>query len=241
MGYRKKIVAVLMGFILHLFFSFVTMPVYAMDSQNEQLEQIDEALNISVFYQYKAEHLIKCFDVNESGNYAIGCENNTILIFDAHDVFQYGVRFEPTGTYGIAELKDNSIVIYLARGDTLFEVDSTGKCISLEKIPFSNNFSDDALYRAFKQIGNTEYYLERDIGITHGNYSRLVRTEATGTKTILYDVTVRGYIVGVLYCILFSLVPIGIIAIVVSKVRKESKQVKEIGTGDGSASSGQNS
>ena len=86
------------------------LTVYATDSQNELISQIEGTLNISVFYEKETDRLIKCFDVNETGFYAIGYKNNTIQVYDSLGIFQFGYRFDTDGTYGIT-LKENSIVI----------------------------------------------------------------------------------------------------------------------------------
>ena len=74
--------------------------------------------------------------------------------------------------------------------------------------------------RTYKQVGNADYYLERDIGIFNGTYSRLVRIDETGTKTLLYDVTTQGYFSGVFQYIVLGIFPIASVVFVTSKVRK---------------------
>ena len=105
-------------FLLSAFGALLFLPnsltVYATDTQNELTEQIEGAINISVFYEKETDRLIKCFDVNETGCYAIGYKNNIIQVYDSFGVFRFGYRFDTDGTYGI-ELKENSLVIYLGR------------------------------------------------------------------------------------------------------------------------------
>jgi hypothetical protein len=195
----------------------------ATDSQNELISQIEGALNISVFHEKGTDLLIKCFDVSETGCYAIGNKNNTIYVYDSLGKFQHGYRFDTDGTYGIA-LKENSIVIYLGRSNIAVEIDPTGKCIDAEKIYFSKDIVDNVMNRTNKQIGNAYYYLERDIGIFNGEYSRLVRIDEMGTKTFLYDVTSRGYFAGVFHYIVLGIFPIASIIFITNKVSKEKRE-----------------
>lgn len=197
--------------------------VSATNPQNELISQIEGALDISVFYEKGTDCLIKCFDVSETGSYAIGHKNNTIHVYDPLGMFQYGYRFDTEGTYGIT-LKENSIVIYLGRRNVAVEIDPTGKCIGVEEVYFSKDFVENVMNRTYKQIGNVDYYLERDIGIFNGDYSRLVRMDETGTKSFLYDVTTRGYFAGVFHCIVLGVFPIVSIIFVTNKVKKQKRK-----------------
>jgi len=227
MKYHKILTAVLLiPGILYFLLSPVSLTVSASDSQNNLTAQVEGALGISVFYQNEIDRLIKCFDVNEYGYYAIGYKNNTIHIYDSLGTFQYGYRFNTDGSYGIV-LKEDSIVIYLGRSNIAVEIDPTGKCIGAEKIYFSKDVVDNVMNRTCKQIGNVTYYLERDIGIFNGDYSRLVKTDETETKTVLYDVTTRGYFVGAFHYIILSIFPIIGIAFVAVKVKKENNESNE--------------
>ena len=214
-------------FLLSAFWVFLFWPnsltVYATDSQNELISQIEGALNISVFHEKRTDLLIKCFDVSETGCYAIGYKNNTIHVYDSLGKFQFGYRFDTDGTYGIA-LKENSMVIYLGRSNVAVEIDSTGKCIGAEKVYFSKDFVENVMNRTHKQIENVGYYLERDIGLFSGDYSRLVRIDETGAKTLLYDVTTRGYFAGAFHYIALGIFPIVSIIFVTNRVKKEKRE-----------------
>ena len=182
--------------------------------------RIEGALNISVFYEKVEDRLIKCFDVNETGWYAIGYKNNTIHVYDSLGAFQYGYRFDTDSDYGIW-LKENSIVIYLARSHIEVEVDSTGQCVGVEEVCLSNGYVENIMYRTYKQIGDVDYYLERDIGIFNGDYSRLVKIDETGSKTVLYDVTTQGYFAGAFHYIILAIFPVLIYFFFANQIKKE--------------------
>ena len=220
----------LVSFLLSAFWVLLLWPssltVSATDSQTELLSQIEEALNVSVFYEKGTDRLIKCFDVSETGCYAIGYKNNTIQVYDSLGVFQFGYCFDTDGTYGIV-LKENSMIIYLGRSNIAVEIDPAGKCVAAEKIYFSKEVVDDIFNRTYKHLGKTNYYLERDVGIFNGDYSRLVKIDETGKPIILYDVTARGYFAGISHYIILSIFPIAGIVFVAVKVTKEKYKSDE--------------
>lgn len=219
----KQCKALLLVFLLPFFLFFAgALTVSAADSQEALLTQAEESLNISVFHEPESQRLIKCFDTNETRSYAIGFNNNTIHVYDSLGTFLLGYRFDTAGTYGIS-LKEDHIVIYLGRSNLAVEIDSAGKCVSAEKVYFSQSVTKNVMYRTCKQIGNADYSLERDIGIFNGMYSRLVRIDDTGSETILYDATARGYFSGAFQYIVLGFFPVAGIVFIAAKVRKEQR------------------
>lgn len=219
-NYKTLFIMFLLSALFVMLFLPNSLTASATGSQDEWIGQIEGALNISVFYEKETDRLIKCFDVNETGWYAIGYKNNTIHVYDSLGDFQLGYRFDTDGTYGIS-LKENSIVVYLGRSNIAVEIDPTGKCVNAEKIFFSKDSVDNIMNRTKKQIGSTCYYLERDIGIFNGDYSRLVRIDETGTKTFLYDVTTQGYFAGVFHYFILGIFPLASILFITNRVKKE--------------------
>lgn len=203
------------------FLSHIVCTAVASEMPDKLVEQVEESLNVSVFYQEETKRLIKCFDVNEDGCFAIGFNNNTVQIYDAHGTFQCGYSFHVEGTYGL-DIKENSIVIYLARSDIAVELDKAGNCVSAEKVQFFEHI-DKAIDRTSKKVGNMQYFLERDIGLFDGYYSRFVSIDESGIREILYDTTIRGYFSGVLQYMLLSIFPIGFIVLIVRKIKEEKQ------------------
>jgi len=224
---KKSILSITILLMLGLSFCLYDSPIltaYASESGNVLLEQIENALEVEVFYQEETTHIIKCFDVNESGSYAIGFRNNTIHVYDPLGKFQYGYRFHTEGTYGIS-LKENSIVIYLGRSGIAAEIDSAGRCINAENVIFTKAFNENVMDRTHKQIGKVNYSLERDIGVFSGFFSRLVKMDENDVRTVLYDATSRAYLHGVIeYLVLISF-SIGVISVFVTKVIIPSRRI----------------
>ena len=220
----KQCKSLLLVFLLPFFLFFAgPFMVSAADSQEALLTQAEEALSISVFHEPEAHRLIKCFDVNETGCYAIGFNNNTIHVYNPLGTFLLGYRFDTAGTYGIS-LKEDHIVIYLGRSNLAVEIDSAGKCVSAEKVYFSPDFTEEVLNRTCKQIGSANYQLQRDIGIFNGMYSRLVRIDDAGTKTILYDVTTKGYFAGAFQYLVLGVIPTAGIILGICRAKKEKDE-----------------
>lgn len=200
------------------------LTVNATDTSNITVKNVPESLDASIIFLEETKSLIKCFDVNEDGWFALGFNNNTIQIYDANGTFQYGYSFHTDGTYGL-ELQESSVVIYLARSNVAVELEKTGNSVRAESVPFSKTFAGSVMDRTSKKVRNVQYLLERDIGIFDGYYSRFVSIGEGGTRVILYDTTVRGYFSGIFQYILLSIFPIGFVSIIVRKIKEEDKQV----------------
>lgn len=218
MKYTKITAVVIL--ISCFFLSFFTLTVYASEQQNKLVDQIENSLEVSVFHEIYTEEVIKCFDVNEDGIFAIGYSNNTIHLYDAYGSFQYGYRFKTDGTYGIA-LKGNNIVIFLGRSNIAVEIDPSGKCVDAEEVYFSKEIVANVINRTYKQIDNTSYYLERDIGIFNGDYARLVKVDENGNRNILYDVTIKGYFAGALHYLTLSICPLAGVSFLLLKAKNK--------------------
>ena len=222
---RRTIIStvhILSAFCMIIFSLLLT--ANATDTSDATLKNIPESLDPSIFYLEETKPLIKCFDVNEDGWFALGFNNNTIQIYDASGTFQYSYSFHTDGTYGL-ELNKNSVILYLARSHVAVELEKTGNSVSAEIVPFSKTFANNVMDRTSKNVGNVQYLLERDIGIFDGYYSRFVSIDESGTHVVLYDTTVRGYFSGFFQYILLSIFPIGFVAIIVRKIKEEDKQV----------------
>ena len=193
----------------------------ASELSDKLVEQVEESLKVTVFYQEETKRLIKCFDVNENRCFAIGFNNNTVQIYDEHGTFQCGYSFHIDGTYGL-DLKENSIVIYLARSNNAVELDKAGNCVSVEKVHYLK-YITDAINRTSKKVGNVQYLLERDIGVFEGYYSRFVSIDECGMREVLYDTTLRGYFSGIFQYILLGFFPIGFVVVIVRKIKEEHR------------------
>ncbi len=199
--------------------SSVLLTAHGTDSEESLQERVEKSMNVSVMHTGHKERVIQCFDVNENGWFAVGYGVNIIHIFDQNGTFQYGYRFDCDSGYGIT-FHGNLLGFYLIRSETMAYFDPAGNCVSAEKVDLSTEERNALIYRVNKQVGNTQYALERDIGLFDGDYSRLVATDALGNRNVLYDVTVLGYFLGAFHYIIL-LFPFVCIALVKIKLEKE--------------------
>lgn len=220
---RKRIlrITVLIFACLECLWLFSFFPVaYATDA-TISLDKVVKSLDVSIFEQPREKHVIRCFDVNENGVYAVGFKNNTIEVYNSDGTFRYGIHFDTEQYYGI-DLNGNNIVIYLARSSIAIEFDCEGNCVSMEEIPLHEDiFAEDRVERKSKQVGNVEYKLERDIGFVQDSNSRLIAIDAGGNRTVLYDATLQGYFSGIFQYLIFFGFIAGVIASIVSKIKSE--------------------
>lgn len=153
-------------------------------------------VNISMLADEPPKKTIECFDVNEDGMIAIGCsssENKTVCIYTSDGIFQYGYSFIYSGNFGV-ELDKSVLNIYLVRSDISIAVNSVGEVESILKIQNTsenNSYWNDCIFSTRRKIGDTEYFLENDMGILNlfaSSYSRLITTNKYGEESIIYDV-----------------------------------------------------
>ena len=208
---------------------FLTMFLHIFATAAAEQPQIDGAegkLNISFLVQEQERRVIHCFDVCENGYFAVGYRGNMIQVYDQNGVFCYGYQFETEGTYGIAFHGEN-LVIYLARSHIAIEMDHEGNCVGAEEFIPTAKITQTVFNRKSKQIGSMIYSLERDIGIFDGDYSRLVATDAVGNRTVLYDVTTRGYFVGIFHYLLALAILLGFVYAIRTKIKQN--QDRDVG------------
>lgn len=168
---------------------------------------------------------IKCFDVSDSGEIAIGIgggSNCMIYVYDASGVFQYGYRLRIDGAFGLVYV-DDLLGIYSLRGNTIIFCNHTGACVDVHTLSGTGSQTKAILNRISKDVGGKKYVLERDMNIGD-SYSRLVQIDEDGNRTVLYDVTSdhkTGQILGISAAI-------GFFAIVVLGCIKKAKAKEQI-------------
>lgn len=162
----------------------------------DDINRLLKNVNISMLADEPPKKTIECFAVNEDGVIAIGCsssENKTVCIYTSDGVFQYGYSFKCSGNFGI-ELDKSVLNIYLIRSDIAIAVNSVGKVESVLKIQNTsenNSYWNDCVFSTRRKIGDTEYFLENDMGILNlfaSSYSQLITTNKSGEENIIYDV-----------------------------------------------------
>ena len=198
-------------------------------TEEEKRASVKE-IGVEVIAAEEGKAGIKSFDVSADGMIAVATESGSvsrIYVYDQNGIFQYGFRFSVKSAYAIG-FEGQNIAIYCVRGDMIYVFDSSGACVSVERIVNCNadsKIAQELLSRTQKVVAGYEYRMEQDIHI-FDSYSRLVKADPQGVKTILYDVTTEHIIkqvIGVL-CIVgfFSFSVYGIYR------KQKSKQEKHM-------------
>lgn len=156
----------------------------------EEKRAFIEELNIESLDQDDRKTSILSFDARDDGTVALAVGGGMIYVYDPSGEYQYGFRIDSNGDYGI-EFQGDMLAIYFARSYYIALFDDTGECIDVQQIVDPNQRlarTREVLVRTTRETAGKSYILERDIEVGAG-YSRLVAVDASGDRTVLYDVT----------------------------------------------------
>lgn len=162
----------------------------------EVKESFPATIKLSFLTSGHQKRTIQCFDVNEDGMIAIGCERLSkkyvgVYTNDGH--FQYGYEFECSSSFGV-EWDGDDLIIYFVRSDIALAVNSSGEVVGIGKIPntfASNSYWHNSVFLTRRTVGDTQYVIKNDMGplnLVASSYSQLVMISPDGTENILYDV-----------------------------------------------------
>lgn len=184
-----------------------------------------ENVNIQMVTKEPKKNSIQCFDVDEKGTIAVGCNNlnnKTVCVYTADGHFQYGYTFKTDGSFGV-ELDNDALLIYFVRSDIAVAIDSKGRIESVRKIQTTtenNSYWNNSVYLKSRKSGNNEYTLKNDMGVFNiiaSSYSKLIVTNAEGEEKILYDAVSVSFF----RRLVIFIVAIIFIAITILKIRKD--------------------
>lgn len=161
-------------------------------------EKRDEILGRLHHYVLTAEpqrKAIRCFDVNDQGWIAVGSEageDKIVCVYSNSGDYLYGYRFNTSGSFYV-EWDGDCLLIYHVRGDLAVSVDSAGEIRDIARIQDTENNTSYwyTLYATRRKAGDTLYVIRNDMGLLNimaSSYSQLVKVDANGEETILYDV-----------------------------------------------------
>lgn len=194
------------------FSAFAIYEAFNYESVSEEIQtNFINNINISLLSEEPKKQPIEVFDINKNGLIAIGNEHldyKTVCIYSDEGVFQYGYKFNCSGSFGV-EWNENNINIYFVRSDISVEVDSSGNIKEVLKIQNNtqnNYYWNNVVFANKKELNNTVFSLENDMGILNlfsSDYSQLVKTDYTGDESIIYDVNSEKVIKTYLVLILF--------------------------------------
>ena len=189
----------------------------------EDIDHFLKHISLSVLTEEPIQEPIQCFDVSEDEMIAIGSgkyEQKTICIYTAESVFQYGYRFQCSGSFGIELCKD-VVTIYFVRSDVAISVDFKGNVKSVSKIKNStenHSYWNHSVFATKKEVGNHTYTIRNDMGLFNlfaTTYSQLVVTDERGVERVVYDVNTTQLMSTLLWVVGIVVVLILTISIIV--------------------------
>ena len=181
----------------------IAFPVLGKNTETKYSSVIKD-IKLEVLESEPKKQVIDVFDVSDDGWFVVGSNTQEICVYDPNGVYQYGFRININGIFAV-EFRANNIVIYLVRGNKAVCLDKDGVCVSYMDI--EPEHISQILNRTTKHMKGDTYILERDVGIFRGDYARLVKMSKTKDRTILYDASSIGLVVGIWhYVIVLGLV-----------------------------------
>lgn len=199
----------------------------------DERERVLTNINLSLSNVEFSKKAIVCFDVNEQGLVAIGTEegeHKTVCIYSDTGNFQYGYRFETSGSFGV-ELNDEVLNIYFVRGDIIVSIDSRGEIQNVSRIcdtSENNTYWNKFVRATHRDIGNYQYVLKNDVGILGifaSSYSQLYRIDENGNQLLIYDAnTIQFFNMLISFWGILLFISIVVVAIIkeLKKLQKEN-------------------
>ena len=187
---RIKIICVLIACITGLLATEVSsISVHSHSLSDEERDAFLQRVRWETIDTERRNTPICCFDVASDGTIALATSEGVIYVYDKQGSFLFGCSFYPDGVFGI-EFDEDELVLHFLRGNTTLLIDDSGDCIDIQKAddPIQHTLHIKEIHsQTFLEIGNTKYFLEREIDIGD-SYSRFVITE-NGKRMVHYDVT----------------------------------------------------
>lgn len=150
-------------------------------------------LDVEVLEKESFQHAIACFAVRDDGVFALGFDSldtHTVFVYDQAGSFQYGLRFQFPGSFGIFFSGEN-LSIYSPRSGYTAEYDGVSRFIEVHKVTdaFENNEIISSVMNGAEIKNNVgTYRLERNIGIIARSYSKVVFSDGNNKK-VLYEIS----------------------------------------------------
>lgn len=197
----KKIAAII--FLIFVVSLSVDLKISAMSTgfETEDMRPKDQELFLSNIKMTLLDscantYPIACFDVSDEGLIALGFDDSShkaIYVYNAEGKFEYGYSFESDGGFGV-EWDDDNLIIYFVRSDVAALFNKNAACLEMKSISSTienNTYWNTTVFGKKRFVGKIEYEINNDIGILNffaSSNSQLIKTDATGLKTTLYNV-----------------------------------------------------
>ena len=173
---------------------------------------------------------ITSFDISASGKIALGLKNGVALILDTDGNILWWLTFNNRGTTFV-QWEEENLLVARNKFSCLYEFTKEG---SYKKSSFivsgsqvNNSARLDILNRHLITVGEDVFAIKKGMNFLSNGYSKLIRTDSSGNKTVLYDTEHSATVAsafGLGMIILFLIVTCSII--IASVKNKESKGQK---------------
>lgn len=201
---KSKRVFLLLTFVLLIVISTTVIDVNAMNT-GFSIEELSEEMkttfvsniSLSLLKSEPEKRGVLCFDVNEHGLIAVGQDGSKgkeVCIYNTQGEFLYGYMFNCAQSFSV-EWDEQYINIYFVRSDVIISLDSNANILDIKSVQDTidnNSYRNSLLYSTERKVGNTTYLIRNDMGIFSwiaSSYSQIVIIDATGTESIIYDVS----------------------------------------------------
>ena len=159
--------------------------------EGDELEHYLDVCRLEPVTELPVQRTIECFAISKDGMIAVafhGMDKTTIWRMDGDGNFLTGFTIWSQGDVNVGWVGDH-LLAYSVRGDTAVSVEPDGTISGVYQVRNGERQFSRERERVFQ--GST-YRLESRLGWLAWTYSKLVRIDADGTKTVLYDSVIEN-------------------------------------------------
>ena len=201
--------------------SAINTPFSVEEKSSEEQEQFISNIGFVALSSEPERTSFVCFDVNESHMIAVGFdigEKKQICVYSPSGEFQYGYRFNCSGSFGVEwDKTSENLFIYFVRSDVAIEVTPQGEIIAVCEILNTKENNSHWIYSVSAKervVGDKRYIAKNNMGFLNffaSSYSQLSVESNTGETVTIIDNNssqLVTYIAGFVGIILFAIVVI---------------------------------
>ncbi len=239
--HKRKIFALLFVFITIFMFcpTVQATKIYGfqpVDMTDEKIEQIWRNINVTPIKTPETLDDLKTsivsFDVSENGNILLGFTDKRIAVIDETGKVVCFFKFRDEGAFYV-QWNGENILLLMVRGSIIVEFTLDGEMVNMinaDEHNRDNVYLWNDLYDIMAmEVNGYTYRMTNDLGILNffsPAYSLLIKTDAAGNETILYNAGKIGTNPFIVWLVLFGFLSIfiPIVWIVSAKKRKQQNQ-----------------
>lgn len=145
--------------------------------------------NVKKLDKENKSYAIKCFDVSDKGNVAVGMSDGLINVYDINDNFICGYEIYSNGIYALKWENDNLYIFFL-RYNTAILLSMQGNILNTYTIKDNENYNyndmiDKTMQRKRIEKNGFVYKLQYDFPINIDGANKLVKYDNSSQSTIV--------------------------------------------------------